>query len=127
VTSEELLATGDAVNVAARLEQAAKPGEVLLGAETIKLLEQAIVAEPVAPLELKGKRDPVQAFRLIRRTGTIARRPRGSGLGSLLRVIRARCPERNEGGAVARAPSVDRAFVGTSRSRWCTPSCRRHR
>src|SRR6188508_2782783 len=36
--TEERLATGDAVNVAARLEQAAAPGEILLGAETMRLL-----------------------------------------------------------------------------------------
>ena len=64
--TEERLATGDAVNVAARLEQAAAPGEVLLGAETLRLVEDAVEAEPVEPLELKGKREPVRAFRLVR-------------------------------------------------------------
>ena len=64
--TEERLATGDAVNVAARLEQAAAPGEVLLGAETLGLVEDAVEAEPVEPLELKGKREPVRAFRLVR-------------------------------------------------------------
>ena len=61
----ETLATGDAVNVAARLEQAATPGEILIGAETLALVRDAVTTEPVEPLELKGKRDPVQAFRLI--------------------------------------------------------------
>src|SRR5881227_2199441 len=42
----ERLATGDAVNVAARLEQAATPGEVLVGAETLALVRDAVVAEP---------------------------------------------------------------------------------
>jgi class 3 adenylate cyclase/tetratricopeptide (TPR) repeat protein len=63
--TEERLATGDAVNVAARLEQAAQPGEVLLGAETMRLVRNAVDAEPVEPLELKGKREPVRAFRLV--------------------------------------------------------------
>jgi class 3 adenylate cyclase len=63
--TEERLATGDAVNVAARLEQAAQPGEVLLGGETLRLVKDAVEAEAVAPLELKGKADPVPAFRLI--------------------------------------------------------------
>src|SRR5207248_5505443 len=57
--------TGDAVNVAARLEQAATPGEVLVGAETLALVRDAVVAEPVEPLTLKGKSEPVAAFRLI--------------------------------------------------------------
>ena len=51
----ERLATGDAVNVAARLEQAAAPGEVMVGAETLALVRDAVVAEPVEPLTLKGK------------------------------------------------------------------------
>src|SRR5437667_3982188 len=61
----ERLATGDAVNVAARLEQAAAPGEVLIGAETLAFARAAVVAEPVEPLVLKGKAKPVPAFRLI--------------------------------------------------------------
>jgi tetratricopeptide (TPR) repeat protein len=61
----ETLATGDAVNVAARLEQAAGTGEILIGVATERLVRGAAGAEPVAPLELKGKREPVPAFRLL--------------------------------------------------------------
>jgi class 3 adenylate cyclase/tetratricopeptide (TPR) repeat protein len=64
--TEERLATGDAVNVAARLEQAAQPGEVLVGEPTIALVRTAAVVEVVAPLELKGKAEPVPAYRLLR-------------------------------------------------------------
>jgi class 3 adenylate cyclase/tetratricopeptide (TPR) repeat protein len=64
--TEERLATGDAVNVAARLEQAAEPGEVLLGEPTLELVREAVEVEPVAPLELKGKAEPVPAHRLLR-------------------------------------------------------------
>jgi tetratricopeptide (TPR) repeat protein len=64
--TEERLATGDAVNVAARLEQAAEPGEVLLGEPTLELVREAVEVEAVAPLELKGKADPVPAHRLLR-------------------------------------------------------------
>ena len=39
--------TGDAVNVAARLEQAAEPGEILLGEETYRLVRDAVRVEPV--------------------------------------------------------------------------------
>ena len=64
--TEERLVTGDAVNVAARLEQAAQPGEVLLGATTRALVRDALEVEEVEPLSLKGKAQPVAAFRLVR-------------------------------------------------------------
>jgi class 3 adenylate cyclase/tetratricopeptide (TPR) repeat protein len=63
--TEERLATGDAVNVAARLQQAAQPGETLLDATTLRLARDAVEAEPVEPLPLKGKREPVPAWRLV--------------------------------------------------------------
>ena len=61
----DTLVTGDAVNVTARLEQAAAPGEILLGAETVRLVRDAVEAEPVE-LTLKGKLEAVPAFRLAR-------------------------------------------------------------
>ncbi|MCA1726139.1 MAG: AAA family ATPase [Actinobacteria bacterium] len=61
--SADRLATGDAVNVAARLEQAAAPGEILIGEETYRLTRAAVQAEP-APATLKGKTDPVNAYRV---------------------------------------------------------------
>ena len=61
----ERLATGDAVNVTARLEQAAQPGEIVLGAETRALVRDAVVLEAVELLELKGKAAPVAAYRLV--------------------------------------------------------------
>jgi class 3 adenylate cyclase/tetratricopeptide (TPR) repeat protein len=64
--TEERLATGDAVNVAARLEQGAGPGEVLLGESTLQLVSEAVEVEPVEPLELKGKTEPVAAHQLVR-------------------------------------------------------------
>src|SRR6266540_5299366 len=57
--------TGDAVNVAARLEQAAQPGEVLIGEPTYRLVRDAVEAEPVEPLAAKGKTDRVTAYRLL--------------------------------------------------------------
>jgi class 3 adenylate cyclase/tetratricopeptide (TPR) repeat protein len=62
--TEERLATGDAVNVAARLQQAAEPDEVLIGEATEQLVRGAVEAEPVEPLEVKGKAEPVRAYRL---------------------------------------------------------------
>jgi len=65
VTAGQRLVTGDTVNVAARLEQAAAPGEVLLGDLTYRLVRDAVEVEPVEPLELKGKAEPVPAYRLL--------------------------------------------------------------
>jgi class 3 adenylate cyclase/tetratricopeptide (TPR) repeat protein len=59
------LVTGDAVNVAARLEQAASPGEIFLGEATYRLVKDAVAVEPVAALDLKGKEQPVPAYRLV--------------------------------------------------------------
>jgi class 3 adenylate cyclase/tetratricopeptide (TPR) repeat protein len=59
------LVLGDAVNVAARLEQAAGEMEVLLGALTYRLVRHAVEVEAVEPLELKGKSEPVPAYRLV--------------------------------------------------------------
>jgi class 3 adenylate cyclase/tetratricopeptide (TPR) repeat protein len=64
--TEERLATGDAVNVSARLEQAAQPGEVLIGQPTLALVRDTAEVDPVQPLELKGKAEPVPAYRLLR-------------------------------------------------------------
>jgi class 3 adenylate cyclase len=61
----ERLATGDAVNLAARLEQAAAPGEILIGDATFRLTRDAIEVEEVPPLALKGKSEPVVAHRLL--------------------------------------------------------------
>jgi class 3 adenylate cyclase len=58
------LATGDAVNLAARLEQAAAPGEILVGASTHALVRDAVDAEPVDGLVLKGKSAEVAAYRI---------------------------------------------------------------
>jgi class 3 adenylate cyclase len=64
--SGERLATGDAVNVAARLEQAAAPGDILLGEQTLELTRDALEVEPVEQLSLKGKQEAVAAYRLLR-------------------------------------------------------------
>jgi class 3 adenylate cyclase/tetratricopeptide (TPR) repeat protein len=57
--------TGDAVNTAARLEAAAEPGEILIGVATQRLVRNAVETEDVEPLTLKGKAEPVPAFRLL--------------------------------------------------------------
>src|SRR4029077_2398400 len=61
----ETLITGDAVNVAARLEQGASPGEILLGDATYRFARDALHVESVGPLDAKGKSQPVAAWRLV--------------------------------------------------------------
>ncbi len=63
--ANQKLATGDAVNVAARLEQAAPLNGIYLGEVTYRLVRDAVEVEAVEPLELKGKSRPVAAYRLI--------------------------------------------------------------
>jgi class 3 adenylate cyclase/tetratricopeptide (TPR) repeat protein len=64
-TGGQMLATGDAVNVAKRLEEAARTGEILLGEPTRKLVENAVVLEPRDELILKGKTDPHAAWNVL--------------------------------------------------------------
>ncbi len=56
---------GDSVNTAARLEQAARSHEILIGEQTYRLVRDAVVAEPVGAIEAKGKAGPVQAWRVL--------------------------------------------------------------
>jgi class 3 adenylate cyclase len=65
----DTLVTGDAVNVAARLEQAAGVGEVLLGERTYELVRGAVEVELMPPVDVKGKSDPLTAYRLGSVTG----------------------------------------------------------
>jgi class 3 adenylate cyclase/tetratricopeptide (TPR) repeat protein len=64
-TTGQRLVTGDTVNVAARLEQAAPALEVLIGEPTYRLVREAVEVEEVEPLELKGKSERVPAYRLL--------------------------------------------------------------
>jgi class 3 adenylate cyclase/tetratricopeptide (TPR) repeat protein len=80
----QALVTGDAVNVAARLEQAAAAGETLIGNQTRLQVPDSVELEAVPPLDLKGKEEQVLAWRLLRvGPGTIeeTRRPDSPMLG----------------------------------------------
>ena len=67
--ADQKLATGDAVNVAARLEQAAPENQIYLGDVTYRLVRDAVEVEAVEPLELKGKAQRVPAYRLVSARG----------------------------------------------------------
>src|SRR5436309_8433493 len=69
--------TGDAVNVGARLEQAAGPGEILVGERTAAVVRGAFELEEPLTIEAKGKPDGVVSRRLIRALSLM--RPRGVG------------------------------------------------
>jgi DNA-binding SARP family transcriptional activator len=64
--TEAALVTGHALTLTSRLQQAAAPGEILLGPETVALARDAATVEAVAPVETRGKQAPVTAFRLLK-------------------------------------------------------------
>jgi class 3 adenylate cyclase/tetratricopeptide (TPR) repeat protein len=73
----QFYATGDAVNIAARLEETASPGEIVLGETTYQLVRDVVEAEAVEQLTLKGKAVAVGAYRLlevVERAPTFTRR-----------------------------------------------------
>ncbi len=70
------VATGDTMNTAARLQQAAPVGEILIGAATHRLVQASVIGERLAPLDLKGKADPVDAYRVVAVDDDPARRLR---------------------------------------------------
>ena len=108
--SGDAVVLGDAVNVAARLEQAAAPGEVLIGEATYRLVRDAVRVEPVAPIAAKGKSEPLD--RLPAARGERARAAAAPG-GHAARRARGRA-------RAARAPSSTRSSpsgaAGSSRS-----------
>ena len=61
---DHTLVTGDAVNTAARLRSVTSPGEIIVGATTYNLVRDAVLAEPLEPLELRGKATRVDAWRI---------------------------------------------------------------
>src|SRR3954452_15014200 len=66
----EYTAMGDAVNVAARMEQTAEPGTVQVTGETSRLVESVFEVERRGAIEVKGKAEPVEAYTVLRRRHT---------------------------------------------------------
>ena len=120
-TSRQRLVTGDTVNVAARLEQAAPPYEVLIGEPTYRLVRDAVEVEAVEPLELKGKSERVPAYRLLAvaeigeaaaAARPAARRPRARARACSTEALEAAIAERAPAGS-----STILAEAGTGKSR----------
>lgn len=61
----EFLVTGEAVNMAARLQQHAAPGQTLVGERTVDAVRHAADLRPVAPLTVKGREEPLPAWELM--------------------------------------------------------------
>ncbi|MGE5072980.1 MAG: AAA family ATPase, partial [Anaerolineae bacterium] len=80
----EYTATGDAINLAARMEQTARPGTIQISEATYKLVAPFFEFEALGEAEIKGKSEPVRTFRVIAAKGT-PRQLRGvEGLSSPL-------------------------------------------
>jgi class 3 adenylate cyclase len=63
--ARQRLVTGEAVGVAARLQQSAAAGDIVVGELAGRLIDHATSLEPLGELEIKGKRKPVRAYRLV--------------------------------------------------------------
>jgi class 3 adenylate cyclase len=117
--SGDAVVLGDAVNVAARLEQAAAPGEILLGETTYRLVRDAITATPVAPIQAKGKSEPLSAYHLLEASahGPIPRPAAGALVGRVheLALLEAEIERLRSEGRPRLVTIVGDAGVGKSR------------
>ena len=120
-SANQQLATGDTVNVAARLEQAAPPNEILIGETTYDLVRSHVDVEPVEPLELKGKAERVPAYRLLAVRDTtaegahLARRAPLIGRSGEMARIRGAFGEVVASGGARLVTLIGEAGVGKSR------------
>ncbi|HJX07527.1 MAG TPA: AAA family ATPase [Actinomycetota bacterium] len=71
----EPIATGDVANTAARLQNAAPPGGVLIGQQTYELVRHSFDLTPLEPMQAKGKREPVAAWHVLAPLGAPGARP----------------------------------------------------
>ena len=61
----EYSVVGDPANVAAKLTSVAEAGRVWISSEVYQLVKQHVEARPLEPLEIKGKREPIQAYEVV--------------------------------------------------------------
>ena len=96
--ARQRLVTGEAVGVAARLEQAASADEIVVGELAARLIDHAAGLESLGLLEIKGKREPVQTFRLVEMHLSRRRSSAGAMLPlSAASVSSLRCVDRSSG------------------------------
>jgi class 3 adenylate cyclase len=114
-------AIGDTTNLAARLQALAEPGAILVSATTERLIRGPVQTEPVGPFEIKGRRDPVPAYRILgwaRRTRMAIVQERGLtpfvGREEELAQLEA-CYRRLEGGQGQLVSIIGDAGTGKSR------------
>jgi len=60
-------AIGDAVNLACRLKENAKAGEIIITQSTYDEVKDAVEVEPMEPIQVKGKSEPIPVYRVVRR------------------------------------------------------------
>ncbi len=115
----QFLVTGDAVNVAARLQQGADANEVIVGALTERLTRDAIEYEPREPITAKGKTAPVPAFQALRARTAVPESHRDTpalvGRERELQQLLDAFARASEGGAGYLVTIVGNAGVGKSR------------
>src|ERR1700674_1437516 len=73
----QFMVSGDAVNIAARLQQGADPGEVVVGPLTEELTRKVIEYETREPVPAKGKSEPLKAFHALRARTAVPEQARG--------------------------------------------------
>lgn len=115
--------TGSAVNVAKRLEQAAEPGEILLGDATHRLVRHAVKTTPIGPISLRGRREheaPQRLEEVRAEAEALARRldaPLVGRRGELAR-LKAAYAQAVEGRRAHLVTLLGTAGIGKSRLAW---------
>ncbi|MFP5298172.1 MAG: adenylate/guanylate cyclase domain-containing protein, partial [Actinomycetota bacterium] len=115
----EAMVTGDAVNTAARLQQAGEPGDVLIGPTTSRMIHGLATLEGPIPLDLKGKAEPLSAFRVTavsaRSTRPLSERSELIGRQTELALLREAIAGLKGGSAPQLVTVLGAAGVGKSR------------